>query len=219
MRLLVILALLATSPIRSAVANPIAIDCGEPIALIAETVNIAIQKGQSVVSGVYSFRQVSGPCPHQPDDSITVRMPIIVQGPQSFASLKSSTAVSLTIGRRVFHPSRASVDSPLYELPSGWRLYYLEFEIPRRAVRSVFTLAVRYIQPHLPGNVAPYYPIHPPERWAPRSIIRYSVAEPASLALVSKGVTVIETQRTRISVQPQHHKLILVRVNEPNHRL
>jgi hypothetical protein len=213
-RLLFTIALLEASTIGFAVANPIAIDCGEPIALIAESVNIAIHESQSVVSGAYSFRQVSDGCPHQPDDPITIKMPIIVQGPQSFASLKSSTAVSLTIGRRVFHPSRASVDSPLYDLPSGWKLYYLEFEIPRRALRSVFTAAVRYIQPHLPGSVAPYYPIHPPERWAPRSIVRYSVAEPASLALVSKGEMVVEAQRTRISVQPQHHKLILVRVNK-----
>ncbi len=214
MRLLVILALIGAGTIRSAVANPIAIDCGEPLALIAETVDITVQETKSAVSGVYSFRQVSTGCPQFLDDPITITMPIIVQGPQSFASLKSSTAVSLTIGRRVFHPSGASADSPLHGLPSGWRRYDLEFKIPRPNVRAVFTVAVRYVQPHLPGNVAPYYPIHPPERWAPVSIVRYSVAEPASLSLVSKGEIVIENQRTRLSVQPQHHKLILVRVNK-----
>jgi hypothetical protein len=31
---------------------------------------------------------------------------------------------------------------------------------------------------------------------------------------LTKGEKVIEAQRTRISVQPQHHKLILVRVNK-----
>ena len=213
MRLLFTIALLEASMIGCAVANPIAIDMGEPIALIAESVDIAIHESQSVVSGTYSFRKVHGILV-APDDGILIQMPIIVHGPQNFASLKASTAASLSIGRRVFHPSRASVASRLYDLPSGWRLYYLEFEIPRDPVRSVFTLAVRYIQPHLPGNVAPYYPIHPPERWAQRSIVRYSVAEPASLALVSKGAIVIEAQRTRIFVQPQHHKLILVRVNK-----
>jgi hypothetical protein len=212
-RLLFTIALLEASMIAFAVANPIAIDMGEPISLIAESVDIAIHKSQSVVSGTYSFRKVHGILV-APDDGILIQVPIIVHGPQNFASLKSSTAVSLSIGRRVFHPSRASVASPLYDLPSGWRLYHLEFEIPRDPVRSVFTLVVRYIQPHLPGDVAPYYPIHPPERWAQRSIVRYTVAEPASLALVSKGETVIEAQRTRISVQPQHHKLILVRVNK-----
>lgn len=213
MRLLFTIALLEASTIGFAVANPIAIDLGEPISLIAESVDIAIHESQSIVSGTYSFRQVHGRL-FAPGDGILIHVPIIVHGPQSFASLKSSTAASLSIGRRVFHPSQASVDSPLYDLPSGWKLYYLKFEIPRRAVRSVFTLAIRYIQPHLPGNVVPYYPIHPPERWAQRSIVRYSVAEPASLALDSKGEKIIEAQRTRISVQPQHHKLILVRVNK-----
>jgi hypothetical protein len=212
-RLLFTIALLEASTIGFAVANPIAIDMGEPISLIAESVDIAIHESQSVVSGTYSFRQVHGILV-APDDGILIQVPIIVHGPQNFAALKSSTAASLSIGRRVFHPSRASVGSPLYDLPSGWKLYYLEFEIPRPAVRAVFTIAIRYIQPHLPGNVVPYYPIHPPERWAPRSIVRYSVAGPASLALDSKGENVIEAQPTRISVQPQHHKLILVRVNK-----
>jgi hypothetical protein len=213
-RLLFTLALLETSMMGFAAANPIFIDCGEPIALIAESVNIDIPESRSVVSGTYSFRQVSGGCPYQPDDPITIKVPVIVRGPQSFGSLRSSTAGSITMGRRVFHPSRASVES-LYDLPSGWNLYYLEFEMPRPALRPVFTIAVRYIQPHLPGSVAPYYPVRPPERWAPKSIVRYSVAEPAVLALVSKGERIIEAQRTRISVQPQHHKLILVRVNKP----
>jgi hypothetical protein len=211
-RLLFTFALLEASMTAFAVANPMAIDMGEPIAMIAESVDIAVHASQSVVSGTYSFRKVHGIL-ISPDDGILIQVPIIVHGPQSFASLKASTAVSLSIGRRVFRPSRASVASPLYDLPSGWRLYHMEFEIPRDPVHSVFTLAVRYIQPHLPGNVAPYYPIYPPERWAQRSIVRYTVAEPASLALVSKGEIVIEAQRTRISVQPQHHKLILVRVN------
>jgi hypothetical protein len=213
MRLLFAIALLEASMIALAGANPIAIDMGEPISLVAESVDIAIHERQSVVSGTYSFRKVHGILV-APDEGILIQVPIIVHGPQSFASLQSSTAVSLRIGRRVFHPLRASVASPLYDLPSGWRVYYLEFEIPRDPGRSVFTLAVRYIQPHLPGNVAPYYPIHPPERWAPRSIVRYTVTEPGWLALVSKGDIVIEAQRARISVQPQHHKLILVRVNK-----
>jgi hypothetical protein len=212
-RLLFTIALLGASTIGFAVANPIAIYMGEPLSLIAENVDIAIHESQSVVSGTYSFRQVHGFL-IAPDEGILIHVPIIVYGLQSFASLKSATAGSLSIGRRVFHPSRASVDSPLYDLPSGWKLYYLRFEIPRRAVRDVFTIAIRYIQPHLPGNIVPYYPIHPPERWAPRSIVRYSVAESASLALYSKGEKVIEAQRTRISVQPQHHKLLLVRVNK-----
>jgi hypothetical protein len=213
MRLLFTIALFEASMIAFAVGNPIAIDMGEPISLIAESVDIVIHENQSVVSGTYSFRKVHGILV-APDDGILIQVPIIVHGPQSFASLKSSTAVSLRIGRRVFHPLRASGAPPLYDLPSGWRVYYLEFEIPRDPVRSVFTLAVRYIQPHLPGNVAPYYPIHPPERWAPRSIVSYTVTGPASLGLVSRGEIVIEAQRTRISVQPQHHKLILVRVNK-----
>jgi hypothetical protein len=212
-RLLFTIALLEASTIGFAVANPIAIDLGEPLSLIAESVDIAIHESQSVVSGTYSFRQVQGRLV-APDEGILIQVPIIVHGPQNFASLKSSTAVSLSIGRRVFHPLRASVASPLYDLPAGWKLYYWEFEIPRPAVRSVFTLAIRYIQPSLPGNIVPYYPIHPPERWASRSIVRYSVAEPASIALDSKGEKVIEARRTRISVQPQHHKLILVRMNK-----
>jgi|GEM_PF-3841103 len=214
MRLLFTLALLEACTMGFAAANPMVIYCGEPITLIAENVDITVHESQSVVSGTYSFRQVSTDCPYWPDDPITIRMPIIVRGPQSLTSLKSSTAISFTMERRVFHPSGAAVDSPLYDLPSGWKLYYLEFKIPRRPIRSAFTLAIRYIQPHLPGNIVPYYPIHPPERWAPKSIVRYSVAEPASLALVSKGQTIIEAQPTRISVQPQHHKLILVRVNK-----
>jgi hypothetical protein len=132
--ILVILASLATSTIRPAVANPIAIDLGEPISLIAESVDIAIHENQSVVSGTYSFRKAQGQL-FAPDDGILIYVPIIVHGPQSFASLKLSTAVSLTIGRRVLHPSRASVASPPYGLPSGWKLYNLVFEIPRRPLR------------------------------------------------------------------------------------
>lgn len=213
MRLLFTLALIEAGAIDFAVANPIAIDLGEPISLIAESVDITIHESQSFVSGVYSFRQVKDRL-YLIDEPITIRVPIIVHGSQSFGPLKSSTAGSLTIGRRVFRPIRASADSPLYDLPSGWKLYYLEFEIPRHVVRPAFTIAIGYNQPHLPGKVSPYYPIHPPERWAPRSIVRYSVAEPASLTLVSKGEQVIEVQPTRISVQPQHHKLILVRMNK-----
>jgi hypothetical protein len=195
------------------VANPTAIESGEPLALIAESVNIAIHENESVVSGEYSFRQVKGLL-YSPDDPITIRVPIIVRGPQSLASLKSSTAVSLALGGRVFHPLRASADSPLYDLPSGWKLYFLVFDLPRRDLRPVFAVAIRYVQPHLPGRIAPYYPIHPPERWAAASIVRFSIAEPGSITLVSKGESVFEVQRTRIAVQPQHHKLILVRVNK-----
>lgn len=214
-RLFVSLVLLEAGAIRLAWANPILLQCGEPVALIAEDVQIAVEENQSIVSGSYTFRELDDNCPRLKDMSDTVKIPIIVQNRGNLASLKTSTAVSLTLGGRVFRPARVSVDPPLYDLPSGWRLYYFEFDLPRRPVRSVFAFAVRYVQPHLPGNLAPYYPIHPPERWAPKSVVRYSVAEPASLALFSKGETVGETQPTRISVHPQHHELILVRVIRP----
>jgi hypothetical protein len=214
MRLPFAIALLNAGITGFAIANPIAIDFGEPIALIAESVNIAVHESQSVVSGTYTFRQVENGWPEQPDDRITIKVPIILPGPQSFASLKTSTAVSLRLGRQVFRPVRMSVDSPLYDLPSGWKLRYAEFEIPHRPLRKIFTFGVRYIQPHLPGRLAPYYPIHPPERWAPSSSVRYSVRGSASLVLFSKGERVIEADRTHISIQPQHHKLILVRVNK-----
>lgn len=215
-RLLVSLALLEAGAGRFALANPILLQCGEPVGLIAEDVQIAVEENQSIVSGSYAFRELDDGCPRLKDMSDTVKIPIIVQNRGNLASLKTSTAVSLTLGGRVFRPARASVDPPLYDLPSGWRLYYFEFDLPRRPVRSVFTLTVRYVQPHLPGNLAPYYPIHPPERWAPKSVVRYSVVDPASLTLFSKGETVDETQPTHISVHPQHHKLILVRVNRPD---
>jgi hypothetical protein len=213
-RFLVALALIEATIIGPVVANPQVYYRGEPIALITENVDIAVGENQSAVSGQYSFRMVTDACPHGEGEPITIRVPIIVHGGQSFAALKSSTAVSIRLGRRGFHPSRASVDSPLYDLPSGWKLCSFDFEIPRPAARSVFTIALRYNQPHLPGNISPYYPIHPPEAWAPKSVIRYSVAEPGSLVLVSKGESVFEARRTRISIQPQHHKLILVRVNK-----
>jgi hypothetical protein len=197
-----------------ALANPIVVDVGEPLALIAESVDIAVHENQSVVSGKYTFRRVDNGWPYQPGDSLTIKVPIIVHGPQTLASLKSSTAVSLSFGRQAFPPLRTSVESPLYDLPSGWQLRFVEFEIPHRALRGVFTLAIRYVQPHLPGRLAPYYPIHPPERWAPKSVVRYSVAGRGSLVLFSKGQSVFEAERTRISIQPQHHKLILVRVNK-----
>jgi hypothetical protein len=212
-RFLVALALIEASIIGSVVANPQVYDCGEPIALIAERVDISVGENQSAVSGQYSFRMVTDACPYGEGEPITIRVPIIVPGGQSFPALKSSTAVSVRLGRRAFHPSRASVDSPLYDLPSGWKLCSFDFEIPRPAARSVFTIALRYNQPHLPGNISPYYPIHPPEAGAPKSVIRYSVAERGSLVLVSKGETVFEVRSTHISIHPQHHKLILVRVN------
>jgi hypothetical protein len=214
MRLLFTLALLEACAVGSAVANPIAIDSiPNSISLIAESVDIATHESWSVVSGTYAFLLRKGDFPFV-DDQIVIKVPIILRGPQSFGSLKSSTATSLTIGRRAFHPVRASVDSQLPDLPSGWKLYYLEFEIPLRALRPVFNVAIRYNQPHLPGSISPYYPIHPPDRSGSKSIVRFLAAEPASLTLVSKGNRVIESQRTRIAVEPEHHKLILVRVNK-----
>ena len=195
-------------------ANPIVVDVGEPLAMIAESVEITVEENQSVVSGTYSFRRVENGWPYQPGQSITIKVPIIVHGLQSLASFKSSTAVSLAFRRQVFRPSGMSVESPFYDVPSGWKLRYAEFEIPHRALRGVFTVAIRYVQPHLPGRLAPYYPIHPPERWAPSSSVRYSVEKPGSLVLFSKGESVIEVDRTHISIRPQHHKLILVRVNK-----
>lgn len=214
-RLFACLVLLEIGAADFACGNPQIFVCGEPIALIAENVDMAVQKNQSAVSGAYTFRQVHDgyACPQFAGEPMVIRMPVIVSGQQSFGSLKSSTAISLTIGRRTFYPSSASSDS-LYDLPPGWKLCSFKFEIPMEAIGDVFTFAVRYFQAHLPGNIAPYYPIHPPERWAPKSIVRYSVAEPASLTLVSRGETVFEKKRTRISVQPQHHKLILVRLNK-----
>jgi hypothetical protein len=200
--------------IRWAAANPIALQCGEPSALIAETVNIAVHKRQSVVTGKYSFRVVDDGCPHFVDESLTIKVPVIVRDRQSLAALKSSTAVTVTFGRRTLHPVSASMDSPLYDLPAGWKLCFFHCEIPRPAFQSVFMIALRYNQPHLPGNLVPYYPIHPPERWAPKSAVRYSLEESGSLSLVSKGERVFEIQPTRLSIQPQHHKLILVRVNK-----
>src|SRR4051812_10969731 len=213
-RFLATFALIEASIIGSVVANPQVYDCAGPIALIAESVDIAVGENQSAVSGQYSFRMVADACPYGEGEPITIRVPIIVPGGRSFAALKSSTAVSVRLGRHTFHPSTAAIDSPLYDLPSGWKLCSFDFDIPRPAARSVFTIALRYNQPHLPGNISPYYPIHPPEAWAPKSVIRYSVAEPRSLLLVSKGERVFEVERTRISIQPQHHKLILVRVNK-----
>jgi hypothetical protein len=214
LRLLFTLALLETCAVGVAVGNPIAIySVPNSISLIAEEVDIATHENQSVVSGTYGFLLRKGDFPFV-DDQIIIKVPIILHEPQSFGSLKSSTAASLAIGRRVFHPSNASVDSQLRDLPSGWKLYYLEFEIPLRALRPVFNVAIRYHQPHLPGSISPYYPIHPPDRSGSKSIVRYLAAEPASLTLVSKGDRVIEAQRTRIAVEPEHHKLILVRVNK-----
>jgi hypothetical protein len=213
-RFLVAFALIEVTIVRSVVANPQIYECADPIGLIAESVDIAVGENQSAVSGQYSFRMVTDACPYGEGEPITVSVPIIVHGGRSFAALKSLTAASLQMGRRTFQPSRASLDSPLYDLPSGWKLCYFEFQIPRPPARSVFTIGLRYNQPHLPGNIAPYYPIRPPEQWAPKSVVRYSVAEPGSLVLVSKGERVFEAQRTRIAIQPQHHKLILVRLNK-----
>ena len=214
MRALFAIVLLHAGMTGFAGANPVVVEVGEPLAMIAESVEIAVGESQSVVSGTYSFRRVDNGWPYQPGDSLTIKVPIIVHGAQNLASFKSSTSVSLAFKGQVFRPSAMSADSTLYDLPSGWQLRSAEFEIPHRALRGVFTVAIRYVQPHLPGRLAPYYPIHPPERWAGKSFVRYSAAGRASLTLFSRGQSVIESGPSRISIQPQHHKLILVRVNK-----
>ncbi len=217
MRIFLTLAAIGISMIGFAGANPIAIDSTRrTISLVAETVDIAVQSTHSVVSGTYSFRQGKDEYAFlgEKADHITIEVPIIVHGEQSFGSLKSSTAATVTVGKRVFRPTGSSGGGPLRGLPADWRLAFLEFEIPLRAVRSEFTAAIRYTQPHLPGGVSAYYPIRPPEAPTSQSIVRYTAAEPTSLALVSKRLKVVETQPGRIAIQPEHNKLILVRATK-----
>src|SRR5436309_6617474 len=94
-RLLVALALIEANIITSVVTNPQIYYCSEPIALIAESVDIAVGENQSAVAGQYSFRMVTDACPYGEGEPITIKVPIIVPGGQSFAALKSSSAASV----------------------------------------------------------------------------------------------------------------------------
>jgi len=212
MRALITFVILEASMIGFAGANPIAIDSTRrPISLVAETVDIAVHATQSVVSGAYTFRQGEDEVPGERPDHVIIELPVIVHGQQNFDALKSSVAASVRIGKRVFHPSGSSAGSPLRGLPSDWKMCFLEFEIPLRAVRPEFTAAIRYTQSHLPGGVSAYYPIEPP---VSRAVVRYTSAQSISLKLISKRVKVVESQPTQIAIQPEHNKLILVRANK-----
>ena len=212
MRALVTFVILEASMIGFAGANPIAIDSTRrPISLVAETVDIAVHPTQSVVSGTYTFRQGEDAFPGERPDHVIIELPIIVHGQQSFDALKSSASASVRIGKRVFYPTGSSGGSPLRGLPPDWKMCFLEFEIPLRAVRPEFTAVIRYTQPHLPGGVSAYYPIEPP---ASRAVVRYTPAQSVSLKLVSKRVKAVEADPSRIAVQPEHNKLILVRATK-----
>jgi hypothetical protein len=217
MRVFLTLAAVEISMIGFAGANPIAIDSTRrSISLIAETVEIAVQPTHSIVSGTYSFRQGKDEYafPGEKADHITIEIPVMIRGKPSFDSLKSATAATVSIGKRVFRPTGSSSASALRGLPRGYTMCLVEFEVPLRAVAREFTAVIRYTQPHLPGGIAPYYPVRPPESIAAKSLVRYTAAAPASLALLSKRVKVVETSPTRIAVQPEDGKLILVRVNK-----
>jgi hypothetical protein len=211
MRLFLALAI-GISMIGFAGANPIAIDSTRrPISLVGETVDIAVGGTQSIVSGNYSFRQGKDEFPGERPDHVIIELPVIVHGQQSFDALKSSVAASVRIGNRVFHPTGSSAGSPLRGLPADWKMCFVEFEIPLRAVRPEFTAVIRYTQPHLPGGVSAYYPIEPP---ASSAVVRYTPAQSVSLKLVSKRVKAVEAESSRITVQPEHNKLILVRATK-----
>src|ERR1043166_1315755 len=102
MRTFLTLAVIGIGMIGFAGANPIAIDSTRrTISLVGERVEVAVQPTHSVVSGTYSFRQGKDEYAFlgEKADHITIEIPIIVHGEQSFGSLKSSTAATVSIGK------------------------------------------------------------------------------------------------------------------------
>jgi hypothetical protein len=200
----------AAFTIHAAVANPIVYDPTVATSLSAELVNITVRKASSDISGKFTFRQSEEVRADDSTASIVIEVPFFAPWPQGMLSLTSSARASVKIGGQFFHPSSVSVGPEIRGLTEGWRMYLLEVEIPRRIVQREFSVRIQYRQRHLPGNISPYYPVHPPAATNSKSLVQFIAGDRVTLNLVSNARRVVQKLSNLIAVVPEDKSLILV---------
>jgi hypothetical protein len=197
--------------IRAADANPIVYDPSHPSSLVSERVNISLKEKGSDVSGKFTFRQSKDVADVNSGDSVAIEVPFFAPWPRGLVSLKSSAVASVKIDERVFYPSSVSAGEVLRGLPENWRMFALEFEVPRNALTPEFVAWIHYRQQYLPGNISAYYPVEPSASARSKSLVRFVAHDGLTLELVSNAKQVVERSSTRFVIKPENRRLILIR--------
>jgi hypothetical protein len=208
--------LIVISAIQSS-ANPIAIDGQRrPITMIAEKVDVSVGKDQSIVSGVYTFRQEKDDWPDEKDTHVLIYVPVILPSKGDAAYDKRYKAPVVTLnGESIERHIRNDIsleDDPTGRpdgLPKGWYLYGYEYEIPLKTLKRIFSINIKYSQLHFPGDVAGYVPIQPPKQHDLAKITfhadRGHVLKPYAARFF------FQPSYPTIDVFPEHYKLIRVK--------
>jgi hypothetical protein len=200
----------AISLTRGVKANPVVSDPSGEIELISEKVNVSVHPGSSQVAGQFRFRQLGSVSYRR---SIAMEVPFFALFPQALTSLEESAHAAVAIGERVFHPSSISVGPTVQGLPEGWRLFLLEFEIPRNAILPEFSARISYRQRHFLGDISAYYPIRPPMARASKAVVQFVAGDEEILTAV-RAKRVVARSWKEIAVEPQDKGLILIRVEK-----
>jgi hypothetical protein len=197
-------------------ANPIAVDTSRRMAtMIAEDVRVLVGAGESKVSGVFKFR-LEEPSALGEDADARVRVYVPVLSPRDGIA-SDVVADDRPIVRMGRHQITGVAKNSLpygdkmefVKLPKGWLMRFYRFEIPARFAGKQFEIAVSYVQPHFPGDVAGYVPLDPPSEPGVARIT-FEAAKGRALKRIG-GLNLFPRPLNRLEVAPQNRKLIRVR--------
>jgi hypothetical protein len=217
MRLMPKLLLVTSVALGHASANPIVVDPERrPTTMTSERVSVSVGQGRSLVTGEYSFQQLSATKPSGRHRHVTVFVPVLLaQGRGGAESYESRYgAPRIRVGGRLYlakawqditlEGAPASVD-----LPRDWYAQDYVCNVPLRYVGKNFDVKVEYVQPHFAGDIVAYIPIEPPRD--PKASQIEFVAKPGRKLRVVSPFSFLSPAEDNLRVTPKHRKPIRVR--------
>jgi len=169
MKVFLLCALLLIGPAKPIPANPLAIDGSQrPIEMIAEQVNISVGPKLSHVHGIYKFRQKNTPNGSETHTHVLIYVPVFLSSKAKTSEPPRVVVNGVQIQERQWNDITLSDDpSDLwYETVKHFPLKAYQYAVPLNLIQKTFSVSVSYQQINLPGSVAPYIPINPPQTCA-----------------------------------------------------
>lgn len=195
-------------------ANPLAVDGQQrPVTMTGEKVTIEVGKNDSLVKGVYTFRQEKDDWPEERDTHVTIYVPVPVPTKRVDAYKRQYGSPILTVGKRQIEEWRwndiSLANAPNSDgvvLPKGWSVAFYRYEIPLNILGKNFSVGVSYTQMNLPGDVSAYVPFNPPKE-SGSALITFR-AEPGFALKPYNGRSLSKSASSTVKVVPEHKVLI-----------
>ncbi len=198
--------------------NPLVVDTeSRPITMIAESVAVTVGESESKIEGIYRFNQEKGSPWDSEATRVTVYVPVFLPlgGGATSKELLVQHPPVVTVAEQHFICEEWNDLSPAgapgsITLPKGCYSVLYFCRLPLEMLTPTFEIGVSYRQPHLPGAIAAYVPLRPPQDQEEASSVTFT-GEPGVRLKRPSFLSRFGRSKPSFSFVPKDRELLRVR--------